>query len=119
MRGTPLSSVTPHVLRHSLASVANDLGFTEATIAGLLGHAQGTVTGRYIHAVDSALITAADTVSGHIEALLSGCRFAQSSHMVDRNARRKAIDASLAMAGIEEDSAAKETTALKFQTPRS
>ena len=50
--GSPLASITPHVLRHSLASMANDLGFTEATIAGLLGHVQGTVTGRYIHAVD-------------------------------------------------------------------
>ena len=32
------SDVTPHVLRHSYASLANDLGFTEATIGMLIGH---------------------------------------------------------------------------------
>ena len=30
---SPLVGVTPHVLRHSFASLANDLGFTEITIA--------------------------------------------------------------------------------------
>ena len=30
---TPLWDVTPHVLRHSFASIANDLGFTEITIS--------------------------------------------------------------------------------------
>ena len=33
-----LKEVTPHVLRHTFASVARDLGFSELTIAGLLGH---------------------------------------------------------------------------------
>ena len=108
---TPLAGVTAHVLRHSPASVANDLGFTEATIAGPLGHAQGTVTGRYNHAVDSALITEADTVSGYIEALLSGCLFAHSSHLVDRNARREAIDVSSNMSGKEEEPALRESSA--------
>lgn len=46
---TDLAGITPHVLRHSFASIANDLGFTEATIAALVGHARGTVTSRYIH----------------------------------------------------------------------
>lgn len=36
-----LSDITPHVLRHSFASIANDLGFTEVTIAALVGHAKG------------------------------------------------------------------------------
>ncbi len=40
-RKSPLSDVTPHVLRHSFASIANDLGFTEVTIAALVGHAKG------------------------------------------------------------------------------
>jgi hypothetical protein len=30
-------------LRHSFASIANDLGFTEVTIAALVGHARGSV----------------------------------------------------------------------------
>lgn len=37
-----LSDVTPHVLRHSFASSANNLGFTEVTIAELVGHAKGS-----------------------------------------------------------------------------
>ncbi|WP_282045871.1 tyrosine-type recombinase/integrase [Roseibium album] len=58
---TPLADFTRHVLRHSFASIANDLGFTESTIAVLFGHAQGTITSRYIHSVDMALIIAANT----------------------------------------------------------
>jgi len=34
---TDLAGITPHVLRHSFASIANDLGFTEATTAALVG----------------------------------------------------------------------------------
>lgn len=66
----PHLDVTPHVLRHSYASIANDLGYTEATIAALLGHAAGTVTSRYVHAVDQLLVKAADDVSTHIARLL-------------------------------------------------
>jgi hypothetical protein len=39
-----LSDITPHVLRHSFASIANDLGFTEVTIAALVGHAKTSGT---------------------------------------------------------------------------
>jgi integrase len=45
-RKSSLSDVTPHVLRHSFASIANDLGFTEVSIAALVGHAKGTVTSK-------------------------------------------------------------------------
>jgi site-specific recombinase XerD len=69
---SPLSDITPHVLRHSFASIANDLGFTEVTIAALVGHAKGSVTSKYIHTLDTALIMAADTISGYIEGLLDG-----------------------------------------------
>ena len=40
-KDSPLSDVTPHVLCHSFASIANDLGFTEVTIGALVGHAVG------------------------------------------------------------------------------
>lgn len=60
------AGITPHVLRHSFASTANDLGFTEATIAVLLGHSRGTVTSRYVHHVDAVLVSAADIVASHI-----------------------------------------------------
>jgi len=70
-----LSDVTPHVLRHSFASIANDLGFTEVTIAALVGHAKGSVTSKYIHTLDTALIMAADTISGYIQGLLDGIEY--------------------------------------------
>jgi integrase len=62
--GTPLEGLTAHVLRHSFASIGNDLGFTEVTIAALLGHAKGTITSRYIHVLDATLVTAADMIAG-------------------------------------------------------
>jgi integrase len=57
------ADITPHVLRHSFASLAGDMGFSEATIATLLGHRQNTVTSRYVHAADAVLLAAADAVA--------------------------------------------------------
>ncbi len=67
-----LEGVTPHVLRHSFASVAGDLGYSEPTIAAMLGHASGSITSRYIHHLDAVLIAAVDTVAGRIWRLLTG-----------------------------------------------
>ena len=39
-RRAELEGITPHVLRHTLASVAGDLGYSELTIAGLPGPRQ-------------------------------------------------------------------------------
>jgi integrase len=64
-----LEDVTPHVLRHTFASVAGDLGFSELTIAGLLGHTGRGVTQRYVH-LDKALLLAADKVAEEIEQAL-------------------------------------------------
>lgn len=66
-----LDGVTPHTLRHTFASVAGELGFSELTIAALLGHAARGVTQRYIH-IDEAVRMAADRVAGEIAALLDG-----------------------------------------------
>lgn len=65
-----IKDVTPHTLRHTFASVAAELSFTEVTIAALLGHAAQGVTQRYIH-VDKVLVAAADQVAAHIAALLA------------------------------------------------
>lgn len=64
-----LARVTPHTLRHTFASVAGDLGFSELTIAGLLGHAPRGVTQDYIH-LDAALVVAANQVSAEIARVL-------------------------------------------------
>jgi site-specific recombinase XerD len=67
-----LTDVTPHVLRHSFASTAGDLGYSEPTIAAMLGHASGTVTSRYIHHLDAVLIAAASRVAARIDAAMGG-----------------------------------------------
>jgi len=66
-----LKDVTPHTLRHTFASVAGDLRFSELTIKSLLGHAARGVTQRYVH-VDEAVRLAADRVSTEIDRLLEG-----------------------------------------------
>ena len=73
-----LKDVTPHVLRHTFASVAGDLGFSELTIAGLLGHAARGVTQRYIH-LDTALVVAADRISAQLARLLDSPATAKTS----------------------------------------
>jgi integrase len=90
-RKSSLPEITPHVLRHSFASIANDLGFTEVTIAALVGHAKGSVTSKYIHTLDTALIMAADTISGYIQGLLDGIKFKQTAYALDRDSRKAAL----------------------------
>ena len=63
--------MTPHVLRHTFASIAATLGFSELMISGLLGHGPRGVTQRYVH-LDAALVIAADQVSAEIARLLDG-----------------------------------------------
>jgi integrase len=88
---TELADLTAHVLRHSFASIANDLGFTEITIAALLGHASGSITSRYVHTLDAALVMAADTVSGYIHALLDGAVLTHTHYALDRSSRKAAL----------------------------
>jgi integrase len=102
-KDSALADVTPHVLRHSFASIANDLGFTEVTIAALVGHAKGSVTSKYIHTLDTALIMAADTISGYIQGLLDGVEFKQTAYALDRTSRRVALDQFLRSASGEQD----------------
>jgi len=66
------SDITPHVLRHSFASVAGDLGYSESTIGALIGHKGSSMTSRYIHSADAVLLAAADAVAGRIEAMIAG-----------------------------------------------
>jgi len=54
------ADVTPHVLRHSFASIADDLEYSELTIATLLGHKKASVTSKYAHKADAVLLQAAD-----------------------------------------------------------
>ena len=67
-----LTGVTVHVLRHSFAATAAEMGFSELTIAGLLGHSVPGVTARYAHVPDTALRVAADQVAARIASALNG-----------------------------------------------
>ena len=68
------ADVTPHVLRHSFASIAVDLGYSELTIAALLGHRKATVTSKYAHHADTVLLAAADKIADHIAELMGEAR---------------------------------------------
>jgi site-specific recombinase XerD len=67
-----LEGVTLHVLRHSFAATAAEMGFSELTIAGLLGHSVPGITARYAHVPDSALVASADRVATRIVSALDG-----------------------------------------------
>jgi len=67
-----LEDASIHTLRHSFASTAAGLGYSELTIAGLLGHSLSGITARYAHMPDKALIAAADKISERILAALNG-----------------------------------------------
>jgi integrase len=64
--------VTPHTGRHSLCSLANDLGYTEATIGMIVGHKKGGMTRRYIHKADPVLLAACDAITTRIVELMAG-----------------------------------------------
>ena len=65
------NDVTPHVLRHSFASLAADMGLPDHTISGLLGHARQGITSRYMHLGDKALLDASDLVAGETLRLMN------------------------------------------------
>lgn len=57
--------VSLHTLRHTFASVAGDLGFSELTIRAMLGHGVSSVTQGYVH-IDEALRIAVNKTSEEI-----------------------------------------------------
>ena len=70
------ADVTPHVLRHSFASLAADLGYSEPTIGALIGHKGQSITARYVHAADAVLLAAADAVARRSTELMGEARAA-------------------------------------------
>jgi integrase len=85
-----LGSVTIHSLRHSFASMAEGLGYSQLTIAGLLGHSVPGVTAIYTHVPDKALREAADSVSAKIAAVLDGKPVkTEGAEVVDISTKRK------------------------------
>jgi integrase len=72
--GSLPADVTPQVLRHSFASLAGDLGYSEPTIAALVGHKGQTITSRYVHAADAMLLAAADAVANRTVELMGDAK---------------------------------------------
>jgi integrase len=68
------ADVTPHTLRHSFASLAGDLTYSETTIAALVGHQGRSITSRYVHAADAVLLAAADAVADRTTELMGDGR---------------------------------------------
>jgi hypothetical protein len=58
------------LLRHTFASIAAELGFSELTIAGFVVHALRCVTQRYVY-LDSALVLAEDRTAAEAATLKS------------------------------------------------
>ena len=76
--------VTPHALRHSFASLAADLGYSEPVIAALVGHQGRSTTSRYLHSADVVLLAAADAVANRTAALLAEAKEAVVINMAKR-----------------------------------
>jgi integrase len=72
--GALSASVTPHTLRHSFASLAADLGYSEPTIAALIGHKGRSITSRYVHSADAVLLAAADAVADRTNLLMGNTK---------------------------------------------
>lgn len=66
MARAKLPGVTAHTLRHSFASIGNDLGYTESTIGAIIGHGTHTMTADYIHHLDPVLVAAANTIAKEV-----------------------------------------------------
>lgn len=86
-----IPGVTPHGLRHSFASHADDLGFSDPTIKALLGHARSGVTAGYIHKLDAALLAAADQLSQHISGMMAHGKNSQA-HIVPMGTEQSVLE---------------------------
>jgi integrase len=87
------ADITPHVLRHSFASLAADLGYNEPTIASLLGHKTHSITSRYMHSADAVLLAAANVVANATMRLMG-------SDQAQPQLRNEQRDASVVWDGI-------------------
>lgn len=87
-----LADITPHTLRHTYASLAGDLGFSELTIAALLGHSARGVTQRYVH-IDEALRMTADRVADEMADLLDGRATPSRSRSARRDRSERKLEA--------------------------
>ena len=77
-----LEGVRLHDLRHSFASVGAGGGNSLLVIGALLGHRVAATTQRYAHLADDPVRSAAESISGHIAAAMSGGEKAEVVRLV-------------------------------------
>lgn len=65
-----LEGVNLHDLRHTFASLGDDLGYSQATVGALLGHSAATMTAKYQHKLSKDLAEAAAAIGGEVWTLL-------------------------------------------------
>lgn len=68
--GLGIKGLNLHDLRHTFASIGDDLGFSSATVGALLGHAAGSQTQKYTHKLSKDLQVAAAAIGGRMAILL-------------------------------------------------
>jgi hypothetical protein len=76
---------TPEPAAHDLRCKAAESNLPESESArGSRGRVR-------LHTLDTALIMAADTISGYIQGLLDGIEFKQAAYALDRDSRKAAL----------------------------
>jgi integrase len=63
-------TITPHGLRHSYASIAANIGYSEFIVSSLIGHKLNSMTSRYVHLSSEALLGASNSVGTAIEGMM-------------------------------------------------
>lgn len=77
-RQAKLDHITPHQLRHTVATAISEEGFSESLIMDILGHDKGkSVTRRYIHATDKAKRRAIEAIEARFLATVTALRRAE------------------------------------------
>lgn len=80
--------VTPHVLRHSVGSLAASSGESLLIVGAVLGHANPRSTAGYAHVAVDPAIQAADRLSNAIGAALAGTMDTKVVSLTERKSRR-------------------------------
>lgn len=80
--------VTPHVLRHSVGSLAASSGESLLIVGAVLGHANPRSTAGYAHVAVDPAIQAADRLSNVIGAALAGAMDTKVVRLTEQKSRR-------------------------------
>ncbi len=83
--------VTPHVLRHSVGTLAASAGESLLIIGAMLGHRNPRSTAGYAHIAQDPAIRAANRVARTIESALEGNRDADVVDFVERTERKGSL----------------------------